>query len=147
MGEIKKLIKSFVYAFEGFKFCLRSERNLRIHVSMIYYVLFFSAILKITALEVVLLVLCFGLVVSCELLNTAIELICDKEKAGFNYFIKRAKDIAAAAVFSTAVTAIIVGLIVFVPKVPQLLAILNIYYILFIAISLPISYIFIFKRR
>ena len=145
MRELKKLFKSFEYAFEGIRFCVKSERNLRIHLTAIFYVLFFVCITSIHSFELISLLICFAMVISAELLNTSIEVLCDKESTGYNYFIKRAKDIAAAAVLVCAIFCIAVGLIIFIPKLNLIYQNFSIFHALFLTISIPISLIFIFK--
>lgn len=110
---MKGLLRSFAFAFRGIIAAVRSERNLRIHLTAAVYVAAFSFFYKFTRTEYAVLVLTFSSVIACELINTAIEKtvdICSPEKscaAGF------AKDAAAGAVLVTAVFAVIVGVLLF----------------------------------
>ena len=67
-----------------------------------------------------MLALTIGLVISCELINTAIEAVVDLVTEDYHPLAKVAKDTAAAAVFVFAIVAVIVGLIIFLPKVVAL---------------------------
>lgn len=144
---MKKLLKSFYYAYEGLKFSLKSERNLRIHFCAVFYVTYFAYLAQCELYEMMILVLCFGFVITTELINTSIEVLCDKDQKGYDYFIKRSKDIASAGVFVSAITSFIIGLMVFVPKIHKLIFMTNYMHYIFLILTIPISVIFIFKRR
>ena len=77
----------------------------------------FGFIFKINKYEWAILVLTIGLVISCELVNTAIEAVVDLVTEEYHPLAKVAKDTAAAAVLIFAFVAVIVGLIIFVPKI------------------------------
>lgn len=113
MNKIKKLGKSFRYAARGFVFCLRHERNLRIHLTATVYVLAFSFFYSFSRSEYALLILTCAAVIAAELFNTAIEVVIDKVSPRFNVFAMIGKDIAAGAVLVTAVGAAVVGVILF----------------------------------
>ena len=147
INELKKLMKSFSYASDGVSFCIKHERNFRIHLVAIFYVLIFAYLAKISIIEFGLLIICFAQVISAELLNTAIEVLCDKESSGYNSFIKRAKDIAAAAVLVCAVGCIILGAVIFIPKSMTIINNINLINLAVIIFTIPISLVFIFKRR
>ena len=120
LGEgVKKepIYKSFYYAVSGIFLGLKKERNIKIHFIVMLFVIIFGILLKISAIEWAICIILFGLVISLEYVNTAIEntvdLITDKrcEKA------RIAKDTAASAVLFASLVALIVGLIIFVPKI------------------------------
>lgn len=113
MNKIRKLGKSFRYAVRGFVFCLRHERNLRIHLTATAYVLAFSYFYSFSRSEYALLILTCAAVIAAELFNTAIEVVIDKVSPKFNVFAMIGKDIAAGAVLVTAVGAAVVGVILF----------------------------------
>ena len=147
INELKKLCKSFRHAFCGIHFCIVNERNFRIHIVAIFYVLILGFLCKISVSEYLILIMCFAQVISGELLNTAIEVLCDKENSGYNVFIKRAKDIAAAAVLVCAIGCILIGLMIFLPKTQTLISSLNLFFIGIIILSAPLNLWFIFRRR
>ena len=106
--------KSFKNAFRGILTCLKSERNMRIHVAVAVYVLIAAAVVRITAVEWLAVLLCVGLVTAAEMFNTAIEKLCDAFEKRYSKDIGVIKDIAAGAVLIlAAVSAVLGGLIFF----------------------------------
>ncbi len=86
-----------------------SERNLRIHIVVAAYVLYFSIFYELTRGEYILLVMTICLVLSTEMLNTAIEAAVDLVTEEYARLAKAAKDIAAGAVLVTSIFAVAVG--------------------------------------
>ena len=114
--DIKKQLRSFVYAFRGLRACVGKEQNLGFHLIAALVVVGAGCWLGLTRMEWIAVVLSIGLVVAAELFNTAIEGLTDMVSPGFDPRAGRVKDIAAAAVLVCAMAAAVVGLIVFVPK-------------------------------
>ncbi|MDN0068130.1 diacylglycerol kinase family protein [Collinsella ihumii] len=115
-GSIKdhpSFIRSFGYALEGFVTAVRTERNIKVMLALGIAAVVVGCILKIDLLSWCLVALCFGLVIFAELVNTAIEAIVDLATQEYHPLAKRAKDIAAASVYTLSITAAIVGIIVF----------------------------------
>ena len=106
-------IRSFGYAIEGFVTAVRTERNIKVMLVLGVAAVICGIVLKIDLLSWCLVSLCFGLVIFAELVNTAIEAIVDLATQEYHPLAKRAKDIAAASVYTLSITAAIVGLIVF----------------------------------
>lgn len=106
-------VRSFGYALEGFVTAVTTERNIKVQLCVGAAAVVAGVVLKIDALSWVLVVLCIGLVIFAELVNTAIEAIVDLATQELHPLAKRAKDIAAASVFTLSITAAIVGIIVF----------------------------------
>lgn len=106
-------IRSFGYALEGFVTAVRTERNIKVMLALGIAAVVVGCILKIDLLSWCLVTLCFGLVIFAELVNTAIEAIVDLATQEYHPLAKRAKDIAAASVYTLSITAAIVGIIVF----------------------------------
>ena len=113
--EIRKLRQSFLYAASGLRACMRTERNFRIHLTAAVYVSVFAALGGLSAARYAVLCLCFALMMAAELLNTAIERLCDREAEGYDSRVKEIKDIAAAAVFLCALFCVIIGAALFLP--------------------------------
>lgn len=113
----KNLLNSFKHAFDGLFAALKSERNLKIHVSMMFFVIIFGIVLEISLGEWLVCIICFGVVIGAELFNTAIETVVDIAMPHKNKKAKFAKDVAASGVLVLALTAAIIGLIIFVPKI------------------------------
>ena len=116
----KKLINSFKFAFKGIGSSIRSERNMKIHFTMMILVVLAGIILNISMWEWITCFILFGLVISLEMVNTAIEIVVDLVSPTFNDRAGRAKDIAAGAVLVNAIVAFIIGLLIFLPKVSDL---------------------------
>ncbi|WP_144742936.1 diacylglycerol kinase family protein [Enorma burkinafasonensis] len=111
--EHPTFLRSFGYAFEGFKTAVATERNIKVQLCVGAAAVVAGIVLRIDALSWVLIALCIGLVIFGELVNTSIEAIVDLATQELHPLAKRAKDIAAASVFTLSVTAAIVGIIVF----------------------------------
>ena len=114
---IKKFVNSFSYPIKGLKYAYRNEQNLAVDVGIALIVVIFGFIFKVNKYEWAILALTIGLVISCELMNTAIEATVDLVTEEYHPLAKVAKDTSAAAVFVFAIVAVIVGLIIFLPKV------------------------------
>jgi len=115
--SIKKRKQSFKFAINGLRILLCEESNAWIHLCIAICVLVAGFVFKISLWEWVAVILCICLVFALELLNTAIENIADFVSKEYHDLIKKTKDLAAGAVLIGAITAIIVGLIIFVPKI------------------------------
>ncbi len=113
----KNLIDSFKHAFEGIGVAIKSERNLQIHIAIMFLVIIFGIILKISVVEWFVCLLLFGGVISLEMINTAIETTVDLITMERNPKAKLAKDASAGAVLVMAIVSVIIGLIIFVPKI------------------------------
>ena len=98
--KIKSMKNSFKYAIEG-----------------LYTGIIFGIILKISKIEWIICIILFGLVISAELMNTAIENVVDLVTMEKNQKAKIAKDVAAGAVLVTAISSAIIGFIIFLPKI------------------------------
>jgi len=114
--SFKKRIKSFTYAFQGFKPVFLYEHNVYIHILAAVVVIVAGFYFELTKLEWIAIVFSIGLVFICEFLNSAIETLADVVSPEKNKGIKKVKDIAAAAVLIAAITAVIIALIIFIPR-------------------------------
>lgn len=118
--RMPSLVKSFQYAFEGIIAGLKTERNMLIHYSALGLVVAFGITLKISVTEwCICLILC-ALVISLEMVNTAVEAVVDLVTREQKRRAKLAKDTAAGAVLIAAITAVVIGGIIFVPKIAAL---------------------------
>lgn len=111
--EHPTFIRSFGYAIEGFRTAVATERNIKVQLLVGVLAIVAGVALRIDALSWVLVLLCIGLVLFAELVNTSIEAIVDLATQDLHPLAKRAKDIAAASVFTLSITAAVVGIIVF----------------------------------
>lgn len=111
--SIKKLLKSFKYAFSGIVTAIKNEQNMRIHFVVGNLIIPFAYFFGISKAEWAMLVLAIGFVFFAELINTAVESLADAVTKEKNEYIKCAKDVAAGAVVISAITAICVGIALF----------------------------------
>lgn len=118
--SLNKRFKSFRYAFNGLKILILEEHNSRIHLVAAMVVVLAGFFFKISALEWTAIVFAIGLVIVLEIINSAIENISDFVSPGQDDKIKKIKDLSAAGVLVGAITAAIIGMIVFVPKIVEL---------------------------
>lgn len=115
--SIKKRLNSFKYAFKGLKTLLKYEHNFRIHLVAALMVIILGFYFKISSLEWILLSIVIGSVISAEIFNSAIEKLADFVYPEHNKIISKVKDMSAAAVLVMAAVSVIVGLIIFSPKI------------------------------
>jgi diacylglycerol kinase len=114
---ISARIKSIGYAFEGLKTLFKEEPNALIHGSITLIVIIAGFYFEVSNTEWIALLFAIGLVFGLELINTAIENICNLISIERNEQIKKIKDLSAAAVLVAAVISVIIGVIVFIPKI------------------------------
>ena len=115
------LNKSFGYAFEGIRTGIRKERNMKIHCMVAALVVIAGLILGISVTEWCICLGLFGMVMALELVNTAVEAVVDLVTEERKPLAKIAKDTAAGAVLFTAIMAVIIGCIIFIPHFIALL--------------------------
>ncbi len=90
-----KLLQSFIYAWAGIKTSFKSETNFKIHLVAAAVAVALGILLNISNIEWGLIILCIAFVLSMEMINTAIEKLCDVVHKGTHPAIKMIKDIAA----------------------------------------------------
>ncbi len=96
---------------------LKTEQNLKIHFLIMIVVVIAGIVYSISKIEWMICIILFGLVITAELINTAIETTVDIAMPRKDEKAKLAKDVAAGAVLVCAITASIIGLIIFLPKI------------------------------
>ncbi len=121
VNKSKNVISSFKYAFQGMFSALKTERNLKIHVTIMILVIIAGIVLKISKIEWIICIILFGLVIGGEMLNSAIETVVDIAMPDINPKAKFAKDAAAGAVLVFAIASAIIGFMIFGPKIIALL--------------------------
>ena len=117
----KRLFKSFKYAFDGLKYAFKYEQNILVHTLATILVVIAGIYFKISQIEWLAIILIIGLVIATELINTSIEATIDLITKETHPLAKIAKDTAAAAVLVFGLTGIIIGFIIFVPKIITLI--------------------------
>lgn len=111
------LYKSFGYAFEGIFTGIKKERNMKIHCLAMLCVVVVGMVLRISITEWCICLILFGLILSLELVNTAVEAVVDLVTEEKKPLAKLAKDTAAGAVLIAAIMAAGAGALIFVPKI------------------------------
>lgn len=110
-------LRSLRFAVQGIYHFFRRERNGQIQGIIALLTIIAGMFFGIGRMEWLALLLCIGLVVSMEMLNSAIERICNMYTTDFHPAIKIIKDVAAAAVLWSATASFIIGLIIFIPHI------------------------------
>jgi len=113
---MKKLIKSFGYAFRGVAYATRTQLNFRIHMVAMAAAVALGYFLKISAMEWLWIALCIAIVLITEIFNTMIEALTDLVSPGYNEKAGRIKDMSAGAVVIAAAFALLTGIVIFLPK-------------------------------
>jgi diacylglycerol kinase (ATP) len=119
--SFKARLVSFIYAFNGILEMIKTQHNAWIHSMIAGIVVIAGFLLGISKAEWLAVVLASGLVLMAESFNTAVELLVDKISPHHDPVAGKIKDIAAGAVLFAAIAAAIVGLLIFVPKLMELL--------------------------
>lgn len=114
-NTVKKFFKSFTYAFEGLIYGMRTQLNMRFHISITAFMFFFLLkydFFKISKTEFAVLILTCAAVLSLEYINTAVECAVDLASPEYSLLAKIAKDTAAAAVLISAIGAVVLGIVI-----------------------------------
>jgi diacylglycerol kinase (ATP) len=114
--SIRSRVKSFRFAFEGIAAFFLHEHNAWLHFMATVAVFTLTALVGVTKTELLALVFAIGFVWVTEMFNTCIERVMDFVSDQRNDEIKFIKDLAAGAVLVAAITAVVVGAVVFIPK-------------------------------
>ncbi|CAN5309280.1 diacylglycerol kinase family protein [soil metagenome] len=121
MSKKQSPIKTFGFAFEGIKQAIHEEPNLRFHILAAILVLVLAFFLQLDILSFAVLILTISSVIVLELINTIIERITDMISPEISVNAKFIKDVSASAVLVSAIAAVLVGLLLFAPRILQLL--------------------------
>ena len=119
--SVRARLASFRYAFDGLKTLLLEQHNARIHLLASIAVLCLAGLLDLATEQWLWLVLAMVLVWAAEAVNTALEYLADAAVPEQHPLIKKANDVAAAAVLITAVGASIIGALVLLPAMIEAL--------------------------
>lgn len=115
---VKKHLRSYGAAWDGFKLAFLHELNFQIELVASVVVIFAGQYFQITKLEWIIMIFCIGLTLSAELMNTSIETLAELKR--FHKVIKKILDLAAAAVLAIAIMDVILALVIFWPYVREL---------------------------
>ncbi|MHC1720814.1 MAG: diacylglycerol kinase [Clostridiaceae bacterium] len=117
--KAQKILDSFNYAIEGIIHTVRTQRNMRFHMIAALLVLTVCFLYDLSKPELLAIVISISLVLTTELINTAIEFTIDLYTSNYHHLAKHAKNAAAAAVLVTALNAVVVGFIIFWKKLDE----------------------------
>ncbi len=117
----KYWFKKFFYAFKGFFSSIKEEKSMVVHIILIIITSAVAGGLKIDYKGWIPLVIVFGAVISTELMNTALENVIDMVSFEYNINAQKAKDIAAASTLVVSIISVIVTLLVFVPRIMEII--------------------------
>ena len=111
-----RVVRSFGYAAEGVATMVRTQPNFCVHLLAAAVASSLGLALRLSPAELALLVLTIALVLVAEMINTAVETVCDLVSPGHHPLVKRAKDVCAAAVLLAAFAAVMVAALLFAPR-------------------------------
>ena len=119
---IKRFFKSFGYANEGIKYAFYQEQNIFVMFVLAIVALTLGFIFKITYTERLVILVLIGMILSLELLNTAIEAVVNLHDGNKkSHYGKVAKDCASGAVAIASIFALIIGILIFMPHILEVL--------------------------
>lgn len=111
------LYKAFYHAFCGLGSFFRNDRNGKIHLLAAVAVCIAGIALGLSGTEWCIMLICIACVCSLEMLNHALEKLCDAVQPGQHPMIKICKDVAAGAVLCWAIISMVIAVIIFLPKI------------------------------
>ena len=120
VGLIRNVLNKCKYTMQGLNYCLNNESSFVLVAICGCIVIILGIIFDISFLEWVITFGSLALISITELINTAIEAVCDAVTLEYNEYIKVAKDCASAATGIMTVLALIVNLIIFIPEIMRL---------------------------
>ncbi|UNC93127.1 diacylglycerol kinase family protein [Candidatus Contubernalis alkaliaceticus] len=116
----KKIIKSFPYAIHGIGYSIKTQVNFRFHVMAAFLALVLSYCLNVSTVEFLFVLNAIFMVITAELVNTAVEKTVDLCTSEICSLAQVAKNVAAGAVLTSAIFSVVTALIIFVPKLVML---------------------------
>lgn len=114
---MKRFLKSVGYALNGWKAFFGSEKNGQIQIVIGIATVIGGFAFHLSVLEWIAILFCLALIPTLEMLNSALEKLCDLVEPAKNDKIKFIKDVAAGAVLWSTIFVIIIGAIIFIPKI------------------------------
>ncbi len=115
----KKRVVGFRYAWAGLKTVVKKESNFQLHLAAMTIVVAAGFFFHLSLIEWAVILLTIGLVLITEMINSVIERVMDFIQPGYDERIKEIKDIAAGVVLVTALISVVVGILIFGPKIMQ----------------------------
>jgi len=118
---MKTFFNAVLFALQGIKQFFSRNRNGKIQIAFGATAIILGFTVSLTPFQWLLVLFCIGLVISLEMINSAIERFCDLVTTDFHPGIKVIKDVAAGAVLVASITSLVIGLIIFIPALVQFL--------------------------
>lgn len=112
---LAKFIAGFGFAFSGLWHAIRTQVNMKVHISLAIIAIVLGIVLRISAVEFAVIFVAIAGVLVAEMFNTVIELCVDLASPDYHPLAKIAKDVAAGAVLLSAIMAVIIALFIFGP--------------------------------
>jgi len=120
MNQKNKFLKGFTFAFNGLRESFQTQVNFRVHILASLLTILMGLFLHISNTEWLIIILSIALVITCEQMNTAIEYFVDLVSPEFHTVAGKIKDISAGCVLIAAIASLIIGCIIFLPKLVNL---------------------------
>jgi len=117
LHKINKLFFSLRCALSGLGTVFKEEQNFKTEVLLAAFTLLAGVAIQISKIEMIVVIICITIVLTTEIINTAIEDLCDKVEPHHDKTIGKIKDIMAGSVLIASVSSLVVGAIIFVPKI------------------------------
>src|SRR5579875_2486653 len=116
-SEWARFIASFGYAFSGLWYTLRTQRNMRVHLTISLLALLVGLLLHISLVEFAIIFLTIMAIFTAEMFNTVLELCVDLASPEYTPLAKAAKDASAVTILFSAIISVIIGLLIFLPPI------------------------------
>jgi len=112
-----KQLKTFKHALNGIAHVFKKEQNFKTHIIATILVITAGILFSIDKTEWMIIIIAISIVTAFEIINSAIEYLCDFVSPEYNEKIKHIKDASAGAVLISAIGALVLGLVIFLPRV------------------------------
>jgi len=112
---MSKFIDNIKFANAGIRYFLKTEKNGRIQVVVAFFALIAALFFDVSSIELCIVLFCIALILSLEMVNTALERVCSMLSMEYHPVVKVIKDVAAGAVWFSSIITIVIGLIIFIP--------------------------------
>ena len=117
----QKHVRRFGFAFQGIIHVILNEANFRVHLLTACFVSILAYVLRFSTSEWAILLVTIGLVLASEMVNSAMEELTDHLVKEHHEGVRIVKDVAAGSVLISAIISVIIGIILFVPKITPIL--------------------------
>ena len=118
---LKRFLFSLKNSINGLKYAYFNEQSMFIHLLATILSVLLGILLKISFIEWIIIISLLVVIAIVELVNTAIEAVCDAVSLEYNELIKISKDTASSAVFISCIIGLIVGFSIFIPKIIEVI--------------------------